>query len=413
MQLDAQPWLTHPNTQTLLAAFTGAGVELRFVGGCVRDALMGRPVKDVDAATPAPPEAVMALLGQAGIKTVPTGLRHGTVTAVIDHTPFEVTTLRTDVACDGRHADVAFTDDWRADAARRDFTMNALYCDAQGVITDFFGGVADALAGRVTFIGDASARITEDALRMLRFFRFFATHGRPPADEAALAACRYHAGMIGGLSGERIQHEMFKLLAAPDAADALTLMEQTGVLPYVITHHSHPAPFIYHSLTEAADRMPHRMQALIRLGLLLRQCPQPEAAASTIGQRWKLSNRDKHDLKRLTNTSPLALPADDVTVMGWLRAHGREMTDALIVRDHAEAAHDAGATAALLERAGRLPIPEFPVTGADLLKAGVAQGPQLGEALKQLEAAWVDSGYALGKDALLAQLSLLPLAGER
>jgi poly(A) polymerase len=248
VNLAAQAWLNDAKTRTLLAAF--GDVPLRFVGGCVRDAVMGRNVGDIDCATPAKPEEVVALLEAADIKAVPTGLAHGTITAVIDSKPFEITTLRKDVACDGRHAEVEYTDDWQQDALRRDFTMNALYCDAHGEVFDYTDGVDAARAGRIQFIGDAEARIREDGLRILRFFRFFATHGLGAPDTTALKACAAHKAMLADLSGERIQQEMLKLCAAESPYAALEAMQQGDVLAALLPqatlgHHSaHPHPLL-------------------------------------------------------------------------------------------------------------------------------------------------------------------------
>ena len=198
-------WLEWPETQSLVRAFAAKNTELRFVGGAVRDALAGRATSDVDVATPALPEAVMELLAAANIQAIPTGIKHGTVTAVLDKKHFEITTLRKDVSTDGRHAEVAYTDDWKADAARRDFTMNALYLSPAGELFDYFEGEKDAMAGRVRFIGGADARIKEDYLRILRFFRFYAWMGKGEADADALAACAANAPKIATLSGERIR----------------------------------------------------------------------------------------------------------------------------------------------------------------------------------------------------------------
>jgi len=199
-RLAPQPWMTAPETRAVVAALTADGTEVRFVGGCVRDALLGRPVKDVDIATPDRPQRVMELLARAGIRAIPTGIEHGTVTAVVGRTPFEITTLRRDVETYGRRAKVAFTDDWTADAARRDFTINALSCTPDGRLYDPFGGLADLRAGRVRFVGDPEARIREDVLRLLRFFRFYAHYGAAPPDPAALAACRALAPLLPGLA---------------------------------------------------------------------------------------------------------------------------------------------------------------------------------------------------------------------
>ena len=223
-RLEPQPWMSAPETRAVVAALSADGAELRFVGGCVRDALADRPVTDFDLATPEPPERVVALLQRAGIKAVPTGIEHGTITAVSGGMPFEVTTLREDVETYGRHAKVAFTDDWVADAARRDFTINALSCSPEGLLYDPFDGLKDLEAGRVRFVGDARARIHEDALRLLRFFRFHAHYGRGAPDLDGLAAASDLAPHLAALSGERVRNELLRLLAAPDPVPVVDIM---------------------------------------------------------------------------------------------------------------------------------------------------------------------------------------------
>lgn len=238
-RLDPQPWMTAPETRAVMAALSSPGREPRFVGGCVRNALLGCPVKDVDIATPEPPERVMALLQQAGIKALPTGLKHGTVTAVCHHHPFEITTLRVDVQTDGRHAQVAFTDCWRSDAARRDLTMNALSCDSEGWVYDYFGGYDDLRARRVRFVGDAEKRIEEDGLRLLRFFRFLAHYGHH-GDLTALRACIRRLDMLARLSIERVSTELLRLLEAPDPLPSLILMAACGVLDRLLPEWENP-----------------------------------------------------------------------------------------------------------------------------------------------------------------------------
>src|SRR5215468_4177027 len=233
-RLDPQPWMIAAETVAVMAALAAAGGEARFVGGCVRDALLGRKVSDIDIATHEPPERVMNLLSRAGIKAIPTGIKHGTVTAVVGVRHFEITTLRRDVETYGRHARVEYTDDWAADAARRDFTMNALFCSADGTIYDPFGGLADLRAQRVRFVGDPAERIREDVLRLLRFFRFHAHYGKPPPDPPALAACRDLAHLLPTLSGERVCAETLKLLSAPQPADVVDLMRESGVLAHFL-----------------------------------------------------------------------------------------------------------------------------------------------------------------------------------
>ena len=225
--LPAQPWLVHPATAAVMSALTAAGGEdcARFVGGCVRNAILGEPVRDIDIATTLIPSAVTAALKAAGLKAVPTGIEHGTITAIAQGRSFEITTLRRDVQTDGRRAVVAFTTDWAEDAARRDFRLNALYADTNGCIFDPTGdGLADARAGRIVFVGDPATRIAEDALRIPRYFRFLAWYGLGEPDHAALAACHEHRDLVTGLSSERIGHELLILLGAPDPREAVRLM---------------------------------------------------------------------------------------------------------------------------------------------------------------------------------------------
>src|SRR5580658_5327355 len=233
-----QPWIQEPATQAVLAALSRARIAARFVGGCVRDALLKRAIADIDLATPARPEAVMAALDKAGIKAVPTGIAHGTVTAVVNSPGplrhFEITTLRRDVETDGRHARVAFDADWAADAARRDFTINAIFLSPDGAIDDPTGGLADLRARRVRFVGDPATRIAEDVLRILRYYRFEARFGSGDGDPAARAACRALAHLLPNLSAERVAQELVRLLEAADPGRALAMMAEDGVLAVVL-----------------------------------------------------------------------------------------------------------------------------------------------------------------------------------
>ncbi|MEE2979967.1 MAG: CCA tRNA nucleotidyltransferase, partial [Pseudomonadota bacterium] len=280
-RIDPPPWMTAPETRSVLDALGAEGAVVRLVGGAVRDAVIGRPHggTDIDIATPDTPETVIRLLEAAGLRAVPTGLKHGTVTAVAGRQPFEITTLRRDLETDGRHATVAFTDDWAADAARRDFTMNALYCDPGGTLYDPVGGIADIKAGRVRFIGDGRTRIDEDALRILRFFRFHAHYGATTADGDALDACRAKAAAVAALSGERIGPEMLKLLAAANPIEALTLMIESGVMAHLLPGVGDAGPLSALCQAEAGEP-----DALRRLALLLR----PGGGATAAAQRLRL-----------------------------------------------------------------------------------------------------------------------------
>lgn len=379
-------WLALPEVQTLLAAF--GTHELRFVGGCVRDTLMGRSVGDMDAATPAPPEAVTALLAAAGIRVIPTGLKHGTVTALIGRRSFEITTLREDAACDGRHAEVRYTDDWEADAARRDFTLNALYMDAAGTLYAYGSGVEDARRGRIRFIGDARDRIREDYLRILRFFRFYATHGTPPADTEARAACRAEAEGIALLSGERIRGEMLTLLAAPRPMESLSLMAEAGVLAHML-----PCP----ADLALCERLAAPADPLLRLAALI--AAGGGEAACTLAERWRLSRAERERLARAL--TPPGGAFTEPRVKALIRRYGREAAGDWL---RLGAARGETAGDGLLQLARDWQPPVFPVTGKDLLERGIPPGKAMGEQLRALEVEWEKSGYRPDKAALLSLL---------
>lgn len=388
-------WLDDAEVQTLLDAFARAGQSIRFVGGCVRDALLGRLGGDIDVATPAAPDTTLALLAAAGIKAMPTGLQHGTVTAVIEGRHFEITTLREDAACDGRHAEVRFTDDWKRDASRRDFTLNALYLDAQGQVYDYFGGQEDAHAGRIRFIGDAQGRIREDYLRILRFFRFYATHGSPPPDAEALAACKALAHGVENLSGERIQAEMFKLLAAPQPLDAVLLMEQHEVLQHLLP----TDPCIPDFATLLACAAP--ADPMLRLIALMDKAHETEVMA--LAGRWKFSAAQRERLYHgVTCTTPPRITLPDAKA--YLRRHGQVYYQDWLWRAQVAEATFPEGFASLYALPHTWEIPQLPVRGHDLLERGIPQGEVLGEKLKQLEHAWEASGYTLTKEALLAMV---------
>ncbi|HJU14983.1 MAG TPA: CCA tRNA nucleotidyltransferase, partial [Stellaceae bacterium] len=276
-----QPWMTEPATRAVLDALAAGGVEARFVGGAVRDALLCHPIVDIDLATPAAPEQVIALLRERGLKVVPTGLAHGTVTAVVPPRHFEITSLRRDVETDGRHARVAFGADWAADAARRDFTINAIFLARDGTLYDPVGGLADLAAGRVRFVGDPAARIAEDVLRLLRYYRFEARFGKDGGDAAARAACRAAAPLLPTLSAERIAQEVLRLLAAANPVPALRMMREDGVLVAVLPE------------ARRLDRLEHLValapdgDALLRLAALV---AVDAAGAAALAERLRLSN---------------------------------------------------------------------------------------------------------------------------
>ena len=369
-------WLGAPPTQAVFAALASGGHRALAVGGCVRDALLGLAVADVDIATDAPPDRVTALVEAAGLKAIPTGLDHGTVTVISDGRPHEVTTFRRDVATDGRHATVAFTDDVAADAGRRDFTMNALYADAAGAVVDPLGGLADLRAGRVRFIGDAGARIVEDYLRILRFFRFTAWYGAADIDAPGLAACAEHADGLDRISRERVGHEMRRLLAAPDPAAAVAAMEGAGVLARVLPGGDADALARYLALESRADWVAR----LAALG--------GDAAA------LRLSKAEARDLAGLAAAAagpagPFALGAD----LGASRG-----LDALALR----AARGQGAVAPEARAAVRAgAAATFPLEAADL--APPLEGRALGEGLARARALWLAREGAVTGAALVVE----------
>ena len=374
-------WLTRPATQALCAALQAGGHRVLFVGGCVRNALLGEMVGDLDLATDALPEKVVRLVEAAGFKAIPTGIDHGTVTVLAGGLPHEITTFRRDVQTDGRHAVVAYSTDLAQDAARRDFTMNALYADPSGEVVDPLGGLPDLRARRLRFVGEPSQRIREDYLRILRFFRFSATYGDPALgmDAEGLAACAELADGIDGLSRERIGAEMRKLLSARDPAPALASMAASGVLRHVLSGADprYVAPLVHLE----AGAPPHWQRRLVVLG----------------GQDWdnalRLSRSEQGLMARLRDQVGNALsPA----ALGW-RLGPEAGADAVLAR------------AAVLES----PLPDdwkadvargaasrFPVTAADLMPA--LAGPALGAKLAELESRWLASDLRLSRDDLLA-----------
>lgn len=395
MQLNP-PWLDDADVQRLLAACAAEGIALRFVGGAVRDTLLMREVGDIDAATPEAAEKVMRSLQNQGIKIVPTGIDHGTVTAVMGKRTVEITTLRKDVETDGRHAKVVPTDSWEEDANRRDFTMNAMYLSPEGVLYDPHHGADDALAGRVRFIGDAGQRIEEDALRILRFFRFFATHGEPPVDADALKACGEKKDMIAQLSGERIAQEMRKLLAAAQPIPSLRLMQQAGVATQVFGEAIEIGTLLRLTMLE------HTMQAKASIWARCAALLLEEEEAERIAKRWKLSRAEAKHLHALMTVEPLDAASAKHQHTRVMRLYGTDFyRDLLLLSAASDVAWDIAPWVGLSRT---FTAPVFPVKGDDLKARGIAPGKDMGAVLMQLERAWEESGYTLTKDALLMLL---------
>jgi poly(A) polymerase len=400
--LTDRSWLDAKATRRLIAALDAGRIEFRFVGGAVRDALLGRPVADIDVASPALPEDVMRAVEAGGLKAVPTGIAHGTITAVADHRPYEITTLRRDVETDGRHAVVAFTDDWRADAARRDFTMNALYADRDGAITDFFGGQDDARAGRVRFIGDAAQRIGEDALRILRFFRFHACYGKGALDAEGLAACASLAGMIDRLSGERVRVEILKILAAPDPAPVWQAMIGSGVMAHTIPAATRIAALEKMVALEGALSLP---PGPLRRLAALTGSPAAETA-ETIKSRLRLSNRDAAHFAALgASADRIALVAKRKFGQALYGGEPPWICDAAILAQVETGTPDTATLYGLLCFAGDWKQPSFPLTGADLIAAGIAPGPVMGQIMAKIQDWWVAADFTPDREACLERLS--------
>ena len=399
--LPPQPWMRAPATEAVIAALTAGGKEVRFVGGCVRDALLGRAVTDIDIATPDQPPRVIELLEAAGLKAVPTGIDHGTVTAVALHQPFEITTLRHDVETYGRRAKVAFTDDWVADAARRDFTFNAMSCAPDGRLYDPFGGAADLSARRVRFVGEAEARIREDVLRLLRFFRFYAHYGAPPPDPEALAATRRLAHLLPGLSGERVAAETMKLLAAPDPAPVLALMGEAGVLAHFLPEARDLGRLARLTAIEAGlglkPSSPRRLAAVLAGG---------EKAARDVARRLRLSNAlSERILQALAEPAPR--PALDEKARRALRYElsGEAFRDrALLAWAGEESAREGDAAWRSLVALADWEPPRFPIRAQDVLELGAEPGPALGELMREMERWWIEGDLAADRAACLTEL---------
>ena len=365
----------------------------RFVGGCVRDTILGRAVRDIDIATAEPPDRVVALLKAADLKAIPTGIDHGTVTAVVDGTPFEITTLRLDVETFGRRARVAYTDDWTADAQRRDFTLNALFCDVDGTLYDPTGGLPDLKAGRVRFVGVARERIREDVLRLLRFFRMHAYYGTEPADQNALQACKEMAPQIATLSAERIWSELKKLLRAPAPADVLNLMADWDVLRHALPEAGSREPLARLAVVEAktaTDPDPVR-----RLSILLNI---DDAGAKALAGRLRLSNAETLRLRSLV--TPPVRPSIDSTEAqnrAVLYRLGEDLFVELVFLGWATAlSGDDAPWEHLRSLPDRLPIPVFPLRGEDVITLGVPSGERVGELLSNVERWWIDKNFEPG-----------------
>lgn len=399
-------FLDEPRLRRVMLALNGDGEETRIVGGAVRNALMGEPVHEVDLATTALPEVTIARAKAAGFKTIPTGIEHGTITLVVDGTPFEATTLREDVETHGRHATVRFGRDFRMDALRRDFTINQMSVDAHGRLHDYAGGVQDVAARRVRFIGDAAARIAEDYLRILRFFRFHATYGQGEMNADALHASIAARGFLDSLSRERVRAELLKLLAARRARDVVETMVHASILGPVLGGAPNPDRLARLKSIEAEyDLAPDPVLNLAALAVQTRE------DAERLRERLRLSNAEQSRLENAANAlAPLhccEAPPDAARLRRLLYVHGRQsLLDALALA-HAESrasSDDSRWRAAFSFVCDHAEL-KMPFAGADLLAQGFVRGPAVGAALSQLETAWMDSDFPSEPEVLEKMLT--------
>ncbi len=414
------PWMQAPEAMAVFKALMAGGKEARFIGGCVRDAILKTEVRDIDIATPEPPDRVLELLAAAGIRAIPTGFDHGTITAVIGDKHFEVTSLRVDVESHGRHATVAFTDDWEADARRRDFTINTLSCTPDGDIYDPLEALDDLGKRWVRFVGEPRDRINEDVLRLLRYFRFYATYANPPPNVHALAACRALAPRLKELSGERIHSEMFRILLAPNPADTLLLMKGERVLDYILPEainfgRLRMISWLESTALNVASIAPDPLR---RLAAML---SDDAGIHASVAGRLRLSNMEAHrlanmlggDIEATPDTGPQQRRRD-------LQQLGRDDYRDLVLLAWAEESNQDPRRPPIRKQAWQALIGEidawtphiFPIKGRDALDMGMEHGPQVGAALATVEDWWRDGDFQAGRDQCLERLQSVIKSGR-
>lgn len=377
--LPDQKWRHQEGLSDLITAL-GGDEMIRFVGGSVRDTLLGLPVSDIDCATRHPPEKTIELIRSAGFKAIPTGIQHGTITALLPSCPVEITSLRRDVSTDGRHATIAYSDNWKEDAERRDFTINALYAEAKsGLVHDYFGGLADLQTHSVRFIGNPETRIAEDHLRILRYFRFFARFGQNNPDPDALAACIKRANDLMALSRERIAGEILKILALPNPLAVIRLMLQSGIFAPILPEITEKSLTSFEHLLERERDCLISGDALLRLAALL---PEDPDLARAVAQRLRFSKEQKKYLTILLTPEqqkPLAL--------AW--AVGKETAISRILRSMRDTT-TAKQAIGILENWER---PVFPLKGGDLIAQGLPAGPIVASVLQNIQKIWIEAGF--------------------
>jgi poly(A) polymerase len=395
-------------TRVVMKALSADGGTARFVGGAVRNALLGRKVDDIDIATPLLPDAVVRRLEACRIRAMPTGIGHGTVTAIADGRAFEVTTLRRDVETDGRHAVVAFSDSWAEDAARRDFTMNALYASEDGEVFDYTGGLEDLEARRIRFVGDPVARIREDYLRILRLFRFHAWYGQGAMDEQARAAARNEQAGLQNLSGERLQKETLRLLEARNPLPSLRVMANDHVLAHIIPARTGTIRLDRIERLVAIDNNRDvAADSILRLAALM---PSDPDLATTVAERLRLSNENRNRLLGLAGAQEEIAPAmPDAALRKLLYRLGKQhVRDSILLRwsEDVDDAHDTG-WENLLDVTKDWEKPAFPLSGRDILAAGVPEGPRVGAIYSKLEEIWFEGDFMEDRPSLLQRLLAL------
>ncbi|MBB4006347.1 CCA tRNA nucleotidyltransferase [Allorhizobium taibaishanense] len=406
-----QSWFQDAGLAEVFALLNADGGEVRVVGGAVRNSLMGEPVGDIDLATTLVPSEVTARAQAAGIKAVPTGIGHGTVTLVVKGQPFEVTTLRRDVTTDGRHAEVAFGTDWQEDAERRDFTINALYADASGEVIDLVGGLKDIENGTLRFIGDARQRIAEDYLRVLRFFRFFAWYGRGRPDAEGLRASAAARDELHRLSVERVWSETKKVLLAPDPGRALLWMRQAGVLTAILPETEKWGIDAIPGLIATEMALGWKPDPMLRLAAIV---PTDAERLKAMAERLKLSRAEADFLQLFASAPAVKDDMSELALDRLIYRHGKAGILARLklalanARVKAEQDTSAMATAArwlkLVERAKAFDKPTFPLSGADVIASGISPGPDVGRLLGELEDAWVQANFSFSREKLLTRL---------
>ena len=409
-----ESWFSAPSLRRVFDLLNVEGGEVRVVGGAVRNSLMGVPAGDVDMATTWHPDEVVARAKAADIKVVPTGIDHGTVTLVIDGTPYEVTTLRRDVATDGRRAEVAFGTDWKVDAERRDFTINALYADHEGEVVDDVGGLADIKTRTLRFIGNAAERVAEDYLRILRFFRFFAHYGNGRPDADGLRACAQARSKLSTLSAERVWAETKKLLSAEDPGRALLWMRQAGVLTEILPETEKWGIDAIPELVAAEKAFSWAPDPLLRLAAIV---PPDEDRLEAMAARLRLSKAEAAYFSRFANAPALPAKTVDAALDRLLYRHGAEGISVRLRLALASARRksendpallaETAAFQRLLTRTEAWKRPSFPLTGADVLKAGIPAGPRVGQILGELETLWVDRNFSVDRANLVARLEAM------